>query len=203
MNIDMELEVWRQEWQSEATIPPDLRRKVERQSRLMKVGFVADALVTVVMGGGTTAWAAFSSKPEITLVAVATWLFLAVAWAFVLTVNRGLWAPSALDAAAFMDISVRRCQTTLATIWFAVGLFLSEVAFGLSWSYIQSVDPREPLLNWLWFSSWRIDFVWLCTLAFFGGVLWYRRKKQAELACLLRLREEMDAPTAAGMNEEG
>ncbi len=33
MNMDMELETWRREWQSETAVPADLRRRVERQSR--------------------------------------------------------------------------------------------------------------------------------------------------------------------------
>lgn len=193
MNTDVELEIWREQWQRDTAVPVNLRRSVERQSRLMKIGLLADTVVTIVMGGGTTAWALRSTDPDVALVAVATWVFLAAAWAFVLTANRGLWAPSALDTAAFVELSVRRCQSALTTIWFAGALFLCEVAFGLGWGYKHSVQGHAPLGNWLWFSSLRIDIVWICTVAFFGAMAWYRRKKRAELTSLLKLRGEMTA----------
>lgn len=194
MNTDVELEIWREQWQAQTAVPVNLRRSVERQSRLMKIGLLADTVVTVVMGGGATAWAFLSSEPGVGLVAVATWLFLAAAWIFVLTANRGLWAPSALDTAAFVDLSVRRSRSALTTTWFAGGLFLCEVAFGLGWAYKHSVHGHTPLGSWLLFSSLRIDIVWICTIAFFGAMVWYRRKKRAELASLLRLGEEMGSP---------
>jgi len=58
MSLDTELETWRREWQSETTVPPDLRRRVERQSRWRKVTVAGDILVTVVIGGGVIALAA-------------------------------------------------------------------------------------------------------------------------------------------------
>lgn len=201
MNTDLELDLWRQQWQAESTIPSDLRERVERQSRWMKIALTCDALVTVVMGGGATLWATRSSIAGAALVAIATWIFLAAAWAFVLTTNRGLWAPSALDASSFLDLSIRRCRGALVTTWFAAILFLSEVAFGLSWAYIHSVTEHPPLLVWLWFSSMRIDIVWACTLAFFGAMVWYRRKKQAELARLLDLLDQVGV-TASDVNRE-
>jgi hypothetical protein len=184
---DTELETWREQWQSETTVPPGLRAKVERQSVYMKLGLAADVLVTLVMGGGTTAWALRSPAPGIVLVAAATWTFLAAAWIFVLAINRGNWSPSALDTVAFVDLSIRRCNTALKTVWFAVGLFFSEIAFSLTWAYHHISQPRQPVVAWLWFSSWRIDFVWLCTLVFLAAIAWYHAKKRAELARLLEL----------------
>jgi hypothetical protein len=197
MNTDVELEIWREQWQAETVVPVNLRRSVDRQSRLMKIGLLGDTLVTILMGGGTTAWALRSTEPGVGLVAIATWLFVAVAWTFVLTVNRGLWAPTALDTATFVDLSVRRCQSALSTAWFAAGLFVSEVAFGLGWGYKHSVQGNTSLETWLWFGSPRIDVVWICTAAFFGAMVWYRAKKRAELTSLLTMREEMTAQNSA------
>ena len=190
MNTDIELEVWREQWQADPVVPPNLRRSVKTQSRLMKIGLIADTVVTVVMGGGTTLWALRSPGTGRGLVAAATWFFLAVAWTFALVSKRGLWAPSAIDTASFVDLSIRRCRAALAATWFGAGLFVSEVAFGLGWIYRHSDEP-QPLLTWLWFSSLRIDIVWICTLAFFGAIVWYRRKKKLELTSLLTLRSEI------------
>jgi hypothetical protein len=191
MNIDAELDVWREQWQSETVVPLDLRTRVERQSRFMKIALIVDILVTVVIGGGATVWALQLPQPDIVLLAVATWLFLAAAWTFTLIVNRGAWSPSALDTAAFVDLSMRRCRGRLAAIPFAAGLFLLQIVFCLGWVYNHTPLQRRPLFSWLFFSSPSIDIVWLSTLAFFVFLVWYRGKKRSELACLFDLQEQM------------
>jgi len=195
VNIDSELEVWREQWQSDTVVPPelqrDLRYKVERQSRLMKISLIADIAVTVTIGGGIAAWAVRSPQPEIVLLAVATWIFIVIAWTFALAVARGKWGPSAQNTAAFIDLSIRRCRSARAGVWFLACMYVGQTAFVLSWVYRNSPAPRQPLLTWLLFSSIPIDLVWLCTLAFFGFLIWARRKKRAELARLYELRKKL------------
>jgi hypothetical protein len=185
VSMDTELETWRREWQSEVAVPPDLRRRVERQSRWLKVMIAGDILVTVAIGGGVIALAARSSQPDMPLLAAATWLFIAAAWAFRLTITRGLWSPAAIDTSAFVDLSIRRCRAHLAATLFGAGLFVCEMAFCLGWIYHHTA-PRAPLLSWL-FGSLFHGFVWLFSVAFFVSLAWYRRKKRAELAWLLSL----------------
>jgi hypothetical protein len=190
MNADTELEIWREQWQSEASIPADLLRKVERQSRQMKIALTADIIVTIVMGAGATAWALIARDPGVTLLAVAVWFFIAAAWTFVLIVNRGLWRPVAIDAVTFADLTIRRCEATLKAVWFAGILFFAEVVFDLSWIYFQT-DVRQSWVRWLLFGSLRTDIVWVLTVVFFGALVWYWRRKRRELDRLLRLREEI------------
>lgn len=197
MSTDLELEAWREQWQTEAFIPASLRRNVERQSRRMKIGLLGDVLVTLIIGGGSTIWAFISKDHGITVVAQAAWLFIAAAWMFVLTANRGLWVPAALDAAAFLDLSIRRCRSALRMVWFAGVLFVAEVIFGLSWAYLHS-SARQPVLQWLAFGSIRIDIVWICTVIFFVMLIWYRSKKRRELEQLLQMQDEMDPGSARG-----
>jgi hypothetical protein len=121
------------------------------------------------------------------VLAAATWSFIAVAWAFRVTNMRGLWSPSAMNTAAFVDLSVRRCRAQLAATLFGAGLFVCEMAFCLGWIY-QHVAARPPLLPWL-FGSWFNRVVWLFSPAFFVFLAWYRRKKGAELAWLLNLSD--------------
>ena len=188
MNIDAELDVWRRQWQSSSAVPLDLRRKAARQSRLMKISLVADILVTVVIGGGTVGWARRSPQTDIVVLAAATWLFLAAAWTFRLTVHRGNWSPSGLDTTAFVEFLIRRCRATLAATAFGAGLFLCEIVFCLGWIYHHSPEPRTPFWAWLFFTSLPIDIVWVSTVAFFGFLIWYRRRKQVELAYLENMR---------------
>jgi hypothetical protein len=196
MNVDTELEAWRRQWQSETGVPLDLRRKVQRQSLLMKLALVADILVTVTIGGGTAAWAAHAPHPSTILLAAWTWIVIAAAWTFTLTVNRGNWSPSAEDTAVFVDLSVRRCRARLEAIRFAAGLFVVQIVFVLGWVYNNSPAQSAPLLTWLLFSSLPIDVVWISTAAFFGFLVWYRRRIQDELAYFLSLEEEKPARPA-------
>ena len=193
MNAETELEIWREQWQVESPLPIDLRGKVERQGRLMRIGLAGDLLVTIVMGGGSIVLAVRSPESDFALVAVATWLFLAAAWVFVLLGNRGLWVPVALTNRAFLDLSIRRCQRTFRAIVFSVAMFSCEVGFGLWWAYEHSVKSTQSLSTWLMFSSLRIDVVWFCTTVFLAAVIWYWRKKRLELAALLDLQMEMSA----------
>jgi len=191
MNADTELDDWRREWQSAGAVPPNLRASVARQTRAMRLSLLGDALVTVVMGGGTTAWAVRSGESDVILLAAATWVFIAVAWAFGLMVNAGKWSPSALDTNAFLDLSIARCRARLATAKFGAALAVCEIAFGLAWVYRHS-PQRTPVLSWLLFSSVPIDVVWLLAAALFASLFWYHRKKRAELDYLLQVRRESD-----------
>ncbi len=191
MNVDSELDVWRRQWQSETAVPLDLRKKVERQTRFMKIGLLGDILVTIVIGGGTIVWALHSPQSDRGLLAAVTWPFLAAAWTLTLTVNRGSWSPSSLDTASFVELSVRRCRDRLAAVWFGAILFVCNVSFCLAWVYNHSPEGHGPLLRWLFFGSVPIDIVWLATLAFAGFLVWYRRRKRAELAYFLDLRRQL------------
>jgi hypothetical protein len=190
MNVDTELEAWRRQWQSETTVPRGLRRMVERQSRWMKIHLASQVFVTITIGGATAAWAVRAPQPHIVLLAIWTWVLIAAAWMFSLRANRGNWSPSAQDTAVFIDLSVRRCRARLAAIPFASGFFLIQIGFVLGWVYKYSPAHSIPLLRWLFFSSLPIDTVWLCTVAFFGFLIWLRRRKLAELAYFLSLRED-------------
>jgi hypothetical protein len=190
MNVDTELDVWRRQWQSDTTVPLDLRRRVERQSRFMKLNLIGEILVTIIFGGTITEWAARSPGAGLTLLAVGTWVYIAVAWTFGLIVNRGDWSPSAQNSAAFIDLSVRRCRGRLAAVRFAAGMFLFQLAFILAWVYHYSPARSTSFLTWLFFGSIPIDIVWVCTAAFFGFLVWYRRRKRAELAYLLHCKAE-------------
>jgi hypothetical protein len=187
MNLDTELEVWRQDWQSESAVFTGLRQKVKRQSRWMRIVLAADILITIAIGGGVI-WSAFRSPgADMFVLAGATWIFLVTAWSFAIRNNRGHWSPSASDTLSFLDISIRRCQRRLAAVPFAAALFLSEIVFCLIWSYHHSPERHSSLASWLLFGS--VAFL------FFGFLFWYRHKKRAELRCLLNISRDLGETT--------
>jgi hypothetical protein len=175
MMADRELEAWRAEWQADAEVPADLRRKVARGSLYMRVMLAAEVLVTVTIGGGSTLWAALEPRTEMLVLAVAVWLFLAAAWAFAIVTRRGTWSPAALTTADFVDLSIRRCRGKLAATRFGVGLYFAEMAFCLTWLYR---DPARRV------PTPAIIFAAVTPL-FLVGVARFRRKARAELESLL------------------
>ncbi len=186
MNLDTELEKWRGEWQSDDAVPPDLRRRVERQDRWMRVMLAADVLVTVGIGGAVIILAARMPRPAMVVLAAVTWLFIAAAWAFRLTTNRGLGSPAAMDTAGYIELLIKRCRSQMSAVLFGAGLYAVEMAFCLGWVYRESVQGMT-LGSWLWFSSVFIDCIWLFTIALSTAGFWYWRKKRKELAWLRSL----------------
>jgi hypothetical protein len=190
--IDTELEGWRQSWQSETAVPADLRNRVQRQTLWMRIALVADILVTLTMGGGTTLLAIRSPRPEYLILAAATWFFLMAAWAFSLVARRGTWQPPLAETTdAFLDLSLRRCRAQLAGVWFCAALYLAEIAFCLAWIYRESPPRGLSWGAWLWFGSPTIDGVWALTVAVMIGLFWFRKRKLAELQSLAELRAEL------------
>ncbi len=189
MNMDLELDAWREEWLRETAVPPDLRRKVERHSRWMRFMRLNEILITVVFGGGTVLWAVRVARADVFVFAALTWISLGMAWAFSLRNVRGLWSPAAESHAEFLQLSIRRCQAQIKSTLFASILYLFNLTFTLTWVYrIQAVPPLGAFLR-----SWRVCVVGAVTLIFFGWLVWYRRAKQSELVRLLELQKELES----------
>lgn len=188
MNMDLELAAWREEWQRETAPPPDLRRRVERQSRWMRFMRGTEILVTVVFGGGTAFWAMRTGRADEFVFAALTWLSILMAWAISLTSTRGLWSAVAESHAHFLDLSIRRCRAQIRSALFAALLYCFNLTFTLSWVYRE--QPIRPLSAFL--ISWRVCVVYGVTLIFFAWLVWHRRRKQAELIRLEELREELE-----------
>ena len=71
MNVDLELEAWREQWQAAAGVPADLRRKVVRGTNAMRMTLVLEGIVTVMIGGGSTLWAVVDPRTEMVVLALA------------------------------------------------------------------------------------------------------------------------------------
>jgi len=197
MKLDAELEGWRQQWQADpATIVPgdlrarDLREKVERQSRFMRLLVVADCCVTVGIGGGAIAWAVLAPGTETVLLAAATWIFVAVAWVFGLSNRRGTWHPEGSTTSAFLELSVRRARRRLSAAKFGAGLYVVEIVFCLAWIFHYH-SLRSPLALGTFLTSVPVIAVELCTIVLAGVLVWYCRRRRDELAYLLSLQRQL------------
>src|SRR5688572_18936047 len=107
MNENVELDRWRLLWQARVEGPDaaDLRDRVERETRRRKVALIAPVLVTLVIGGGTTALAVATRGTLEIAVAIEAWLAIAVTWAVALWIDRGNGAPLGNTTTAFVDIT--------------------------------------------------------------------------------------------------
>ncbi len=188
MSLDAELDQWRAAWQAQATVPPGLRRRAERQSRQIRCLLAADIAVTVGIGGWVLALAARRPRADMVLLAAVTWLFLAIAWTFRYCNSRGLWSATAANTSEFVDLLARGCRAKIAAAEFGAVLYACEIAFCLGWIY-RHESPRPPLGEWLFFGSLFIDCIWLGSAAILFLLAWYRRRKKAELSWLLTLRD--------------
>jgi hypothetical protein len=191
MNVDAELEVWRQEWQAVSPVPPQLAEKVARQSRWMKIAIGGDIFVTVTVGGTATGWAAAQPRPEVVVAAAAAWVFLAMAWAIRVVGSRGVWTPAAIDTRSFLDLAIRRAQAALRMLRLSTVLFVCEMTFSLGWVHRESA-AAVPFWRWLTVGSPAVYLAWGMTAAFAVGMFWYGRRKRRELAGFLKLRRELD-----------
>jgi hypothetical protein len=176
---DLELESWRAQWQADAEVPANLRRKVARDTRYMRLMLALEVLVTVTIGGGSIVWAVLEPRTEMFVLAVAVWIFLAAAWTIAVITRRGAWGPAAVTTADFIDLSIRRCRGKLAAARFGLGLYFAEMAFCLTWLYR---DPARRV------PGPAIVFA-VVTPVFLIGLARLRRNTRRELACLRELGE--------------
>jgi hypothetical protein len=137
MTPDPELDAWRRQWQARDAMPADIRRRVERDLRVMRLGFLSAVAVTLTFGGGSTAWALVSGDAGLAVVAVATWVFIAVTWVVSLTIEGGFgqWKPALTTAAAFLEFSIGRRVATRRGIVAAAVLYAAFSAFMLAWRF--------------------------------------------------------------------
>src|SRR5437868_5638656 len=125
MKMDLELDQWREQWQSSAETPPlsGLSKRVTRQSRLMRIALAGDMLVTIVIGGGVIVLAILDARPATAVLAAGTWILIAAAWFFGLSIRKDTWSPAASTTAAFLDLSIRRAQSNLRAATFGAILY--------------------------------------------------------------------------------
>jgi hypothetical protein len=186
---DPELERWRGEWRSQDVIPTRLARRVERETRQMRWGVAGEIAVTVAIGGGTLGWAILSRRPDVAILAAGVWIIIAVAWTISILLRRGAWQPATTTTAAFLELSILRCERGLQAITAQALLFVPILGFDLVWLY----SYREETSVWTFLTRPPVVLIaWVGTAIAAAGALWYRRRLRRELESLLKLRRELE-----------
>jgi hypothetical protein len=193
MNSNTELATWSRQWQAQPDASDkgksaeDLRRRVTRESRLMKIGMIAPILVTIGIGGGFTALTLTLASPANIVLLIEVWLFILATWAGCLWLARGTWRPLAESTAAFIDISIRRCRSNLRVASFGAWLYVGQLSFVLLWKFLSSPINLTALLT-----AWPVIFLgWLGLPAFFAWRVWFVRRQRAALDHFLELQRQV------------
>jgi len=188
MTLDPELDTWRHQWQARDAMPAGVRRRVERDILWMRLGLLSAVAVTVIFGGGTTAWALVSGDAGIAVVAVATWVFIAVTWAVSLTIEGGLgqWKPASTTTAAFLEFSIARRIATRRGIVAAAVLYAAFSAFMLAWRF---QNPAAEAATDVWSYLAARSIFWTITALLAVVAVWRWRALGRELEVLHDLRQ--------------
>ena len=191
MEADRELDAWRREWQAEPPALPDLKARVERETRTMHRFVVAEVLVTVVIGGGSLVLALLSPGIDMVVLTIGVWVFIAIAWTISFLLRRGAWAPVTATTMAFLDLSILRCRRRREALFAQAVLYALILGFDLAWIYFAS-EPgtRHGVVPFL--TSPRIAWIWPVTAVLGVAAVRYRRKLTRELAALTSLRQQID-----------
>src|SRR5262245_33568766 len=97
----------------------------------MRLGRIAEVLITVFIGGGLLLWAVRNPKLDIVLFVSGVLLITVIAWWASLATTRGIWAAGAPTVASYLDLSIERCRRNIRAFrWMGV-LLLFGALFGL------------------------------------------------------------------------
>jgi hypothetical protein len=189
MQPDPELEQWRREWQAHDPILPGIRQRVGRESRGMRRVRTVEVVNTVVLVGGSLAWAIVSRRPEIMTLAAAVCILFAIGWSISIALARGTWKPASATTAAFLDLSILRSRRRLQAVTTQCILYVVILAFDLAWLYHYRAGASLDV--WTFLVSPRILPVWPVTAILAGTAVWYRRKLLREQRTLADLQRQV------------
>jgi len=195
MEADLELDAWRRAWQAESPALPDLKARVERETRMMRRFVAAEILVTVVIGGGSLVLALLSRAMDMFVLAIGVWVFIAIAWTISFLLRRGAWAPLTATTTAFLDLSILRCRRRREAVVAQVVLYVLILAFDLVWIYASASGPRHGAIAFL--TSSGIAWVWPVTGLLGIVAVRHRLKLTRELETLTALRRSLSFPPSS------
>ena len=191
MNQDAELAAWRRRWQAGGE-PSDweaLKERVIRQTRHQKISLIAPVLVTLVVGGYLLWNAVHSAGRTDIVLAIEGWLFIVILWVISVRLARGTWQPLGQTTEAFVDLAVVRCRSNHAAARVAVWCYVGHLLVVLLLFWILGNFPAglgEMLVSWP-----VIFFGWIGLPLCVAWMVWYQRRRHAELAFLIDLKRQL------------
>jgi hypothetical protein len=190
---DIEMEKWRRQWQggaqsaSRADELEQLRRRVLRETRWLKLSLIGPIFVTFGVGGGTVLLALLTGWTAHVVIAIESWIFIAVCWIGSLRLARGTWRPLADTTAAFVDVSIRRRESYMRGAMFGLCLYVFQLLFVMVLlDFAMNLGARGILT-----SPQVIVIGWIGLPSVLVGAYWFRRRQRAQLERLLELKRQL------------
>jgi hypothetical protein len=148
---------------------------------------IAPILVTIGIGGWIALRALRSGQVTDAVLAVEGWLFIAVVWAGCLWIGRGTWRPLSDTTAAFVDVSIRRCEANLRGALFGAWLYVLQLLAIVLVMVVSSPLGPVAILT----SPSTILIGWTGLPLFLAWMFWFRRRQRARLEYLRELRRQL------------
>lgn len=190
MNTIPELDQLGKQWRSQRGAPLDLaslHAQVQDESRAHGRGLLAAALVTGIVLAVQFARALWQGTPGAWFGALWTALFSAVVWPVSLWLSRGTRQPRDESAAAYIDVSIRRCRAVLIGVPVGILMYLAGLA--------STVVVRHYLFGGEWhdmiFSRPMIIAGWIGAPIYAAGMLWIAAHQRRQLRVFEALKREM------------
>lgn len=190
MDADLELDGWRQDWQTGGVAPADLADRVARETRRMRQFLLAEIAITLVFGGGSIAWATVARGSELLVLVVGIWAFLAMAWATSWWLRRGVWTPLTTTTSAFLDLSILRCRRQREAIFAQAALYVAILSFTLWW--IHANGPHAGMDAWTFLTGRSVVWVWPVTAVLAAVGVRQHRRLGRELETLTTLQQAFE-----------
>jgi hypothetical protein len=195
MNTDVELENWRQQWQSRSAPAADadaverLRLRVLRETRWLKLGLIVPILITLGVGGAVILRALRTGQAFQVFLAVETWMFIVAVWVVSLWIARGTWRPLADTTAGFLDVSIRRREANLRGMTLGACFYVGQLAFIVLVLGAASPTGFVPVLT----SSYLIAVGWIGVPTGLALLYWFRRRQRADLERLREIKRQLQS----------
>ncbi|HLJ88322.1 MAG TPA: hypothetical protein VKZ53_15995 [Candidatus Angelobacter sp.] len=126
---DLELEAWQKAWHSETEPLPELKKRVQRQSRWW-IARTATGVVLLLGIGAFAIWAALLEPSAVRVVwAVGVWITILAGIVHRAWNQRQTWRPSAQTTLAFAELMYRRALAKVRAVHFSVHLVWAYYAF--------------------------------------------------------------------------
>ena len=127
MISDPELDQWSELWRSSETANAQIAERARKAVWRFRIWIYLEVLVTVIAGGGVTAWAVRAQQPPVTFLAIWVWISLAAAWIFRLISDWNDFTGAAVATGSYLATLLRRLRSSRRAAEFG------GILFSFSW----------------------------------------------------------------------
>jgi hypothetical protein len=178
---DRELELWREQWRSAPESLPDIRARVERQTRNMAIRLIVRATLVSMLLALSVVAVVREPTPGRIVWAIGLWTLVISGVAATWKSHRDIWRPATETTRAFAELFHRRAVAKLHVIrWGFYGLIAWVVFYAAlcvwRWPAARPDVEGHPV-------QYVIALVGslLMVAAGFGVIAWLRRRRLVEL----------------------